>query len=101
MSDIAVFVSILEAEAREIDAATETPKQRRVRQQAERQMKAEAKLQETLELVTAMFWSLERDNLTDAQVAACSHDRVLAVLWARIWDYAEFVNRTQIGRAHV
>ena len=52
--------------------------------------KLQAELQATLDLVTAMFWELQADNLTLEQIAAASHDRVLGVLWARIWDYAAF-----------
>lgn len=60
----------------------------------ERHTEAEAQLQYTLELVTAMFWNLEAgDSLTDEQVAAARHDRVLGILWCRIWDYAEYCSR--------
>ena len=50
----------------------------------------QAELQATIDLVTAMFWDLQADNLTHEQIAAARHDRVLGVLWARIWDYAAY-----------
>lgn len=85
-----------------VDTTTtvETPAQRRARQQAERRAKAEVELQETLDLVTAMFWNLERGGcLTDAQIAACYHDHVLGCLWYRVWDYAVYCNqRGRINR---
>ena len=33
------------------------------------------------------------EKLTDAQIAACFHDRTVGILWWRIWDYAEYFSR--------
>lgn len=53
-------------------------------------------LERTIALVTAMARNLDSgDTLTVEQVAACFHDRTLGILWARIWDYAEYVSRSQ------
>jgi hypothetical protein len=79
----------------EVETPTMTRAQKRAAAKAERQAKAEAELQQTLDLVTAMFWRLERgDVLSDAQIAACKHDNVLGVLWWRVWDYAAYSSRT-------
>jgi hypothetical protein len=73
---------------------------KRAQEQAKRHAKLEAELQQTIDLVTAMFWNLEcGENLSNEQVAACRHDRVLGVLWWRIWDYAEY--RSRAHRRHV
>src|ERR1051325_10706174 len=51
-------------------------------------------LNATIALVTAMHETLESGEvLTDAQIAACFHDRTLGILWARIEDYCEYVSR--------
>jgi hypothetical protein len=57
-------------------------------------------LERGLALYRAMWEELASgNNLTDAQIAAAYHDPVLGVLWARIWDYAEYRSRThQIRR---
>jgi len=73
---------------------TLTRQQKNAARKAARRAKAEAELQETLDLVTAMFWNIENGGcLTDAQIAACYHDHVLGCFWWRVWDYAAYSSR--------
>lgn len=68
---------------------------KRAQEFTEDRAKLEAQLQQTIDLVTAMFWEMEcGENLSNEQVAAAWDDRVLGVLWWRIWDYAEFRSRS-------
>lgn len=79
------------------DTRAPDTKEDRAAKQAAQLAKLEAELQKTIDLVTAMFWEIESgENLTPEQVAACYHDRVLGILWCRVWDYA--IYRGQRGR---
>ncbi len=72
---------------------------RRAQEHNEDRAKLEAQLQETIDLVTAMFWNLESGEcLTNEQIAACRYDRILGCLCCRMWDYAVYCN--QRGRVN-
>lgn len=77
---------------------------RRAQAHGEERARLEAKLQKTIDLVTAMFWNQESGYcLSLEQVAACRHDDVLGSLWHRIWDFAEYRSRStklwRVGRS--
>lgn len=57
--------------------------------EAKRAAELQAELENTIELVTALFWQLKSGEVfTGEQVAAAYNDDVLGTLWYRAWDYA-------------
>lgn len=73
---------------------------KRAQEFAEDRAKLEAQLQQTIELVTAMFWELEcGEALSDEQVAAAWDDRVLG--FGGDMHFAEWRALAALGRTDI